>query len=132
MFWDREMTPAKGWEERIEQELHDATCVVVLWTPASRKSDWVIREATEALQTGRLVQLKCTALSEPPPFDAIESLQFLAWREEEEHPEKLRLITEVARRVDGPLPTLDAVRQLTLPARFGRFEVASAVFNYCS
>ena len=132
VFWDREIPPGESWESYLLAHLDQADCVVVLWTPAAYESDWVIKEATTALERGRLVQIMGTGLPAPPPFGAIQALPFQAWVAEEDHPQTARLIKEVARRLGGvPLPSAPVIRSGS-PLDAERYEVASAVFHYCA
>ena len=132
VFWDREIPPGKDWESYLLTHLDQATCVVVLWTPAAYESERVIKEATAALERGRLVQIKGTGLPAPAPFDAIQGLPFQAWAAEEDHPQMARLIKEVARRLGGVPPPSDVVARSGSPSNADRYEVASAVFHYCA
>jgi hypothetical protein len=132
VFWDREIPPGENWESYLFAHLDRAACVVVLWTPAAYESDWVIKEATAALERGRLVQIKGTGLPAPPPFDAIQALPFQAWAAEEDHPQMARLIKEVTRRLGGAPPRPDPVPRSPSSSHADRYEVASAVFHHCA
>ena len=46
VWWDREC-PGQTFDDVIEEALNTATCVVVLWSSASVKSNWVKTEAAE-------------------------------------------------------------------------------------
>ena len=69
---DREIDLGEGWEERVQIELEHARLVVVLWSAQARRSEWVVREATAAHQSGRLLQIHATGLALLPPFDAVD------------------------------------------------------------
>jgi hypothetical protein len=63
--------------EEIEKALQGADVVIVIWTPHSIRSDWVRWEAGEALNRGRLLQLRVKDIPEseiPPPFSDYDIL----------------------------------------------------------
>jgi hypothetical protein len=41
IFWDRRIGAGANWNEEIQRELHDAHCVLVLWSEVSKNSFWV-------------------------------------------------------------------------------------------
>ncbi|MDP1934528.1 MAG: toll/interleukin-1 receptor domain-containing protein, partial [Nitrosomonas sp.] len=45
VFIDRQTLVGRKWHKEIERELHAARAVVVLWSAASRDSDFVLEEA---------------------------------------------------------------------------------------
>ena len=48
VWWDKDITPGETFRDVINAELARARAAVVIWTPASVKSDWVISEVTRA------------------------------------------------------------------------------------
>src|SRR5262245_14824957 len=52
VWWDRDIEGGEEWERRIDRELGDARCVVILWTRRSISSEWVVREARAARTRG--------------------------------------------------------------------------------
>lgn len=50
VFWDRTIPVGFTWDDIVEGALDAAKCVVVLWSPAARNSDWVKIEATEGAE----------------------------------------------------------------------------------
>ena len=51
-WWDTRLQAGESFSEVIEEKLHVAKCVIVLWSEASVKSRWVRDEATEGLEKG--------------------------------------------------------------------------------
>ena len=45
VFWDRTLLAGQYIEEVIEQEIEQASCMIVAWSRVSKKSDWVRGEA---------------------------------------------------------------------------------------
>jgi Tol biopolymer transport system component len=57
VFWDREIPPGRSWDDVIQEQLHEARCVVVVWSRHSVASRWVRIEAMEGLESDILVPL---------------------------------------------------------------------------
>jgi hypothetical protein len=55
VWYDRALVPSEEFDERIEQELDAARCVIVIWSRASIKSKWVRAEAEAADNQGKLL-----------------------------------------------------------------------------
>ncbi|MCP5244644.1 MAG: toll/interleukin-1 receptor domain-containing protein [Burkholderiales bacterium] len=49
VFIDRQTHVGQRWHQEIEQELHAAKTVVVLWSASSRESDFVLEGVLEIL-----------------------------------------------------------------------------------
>ena len=65
--WDRDIEVGEEWAPRIERELAEASCVLVLWTERSRASTWVNKEARYGASKRKLAQ---ALLDEgPAPFE---------------------------------------------------------------
>lgn len=54
VWWDTELQPTGSFHEAINDELDAAKAVVVIWTDASAKSDYVRREVDAAMAAGKL------------------------------------------------------------------------------
>jgi len=55
VWWDRRLPYGRSFSRLIEQELDLSKCVLVLWSHASVKSDWVTGEAAEGLRRQILI-----------------------------------------------------------------------------
>jgi TIR domain len=76
VWWDTSLTPGDDFRDAIMTELSNARAVVVVWTDASCKSDWVRSEAGRAHSDRKLIPLKHTSLGYdqiPPPFDVLHT-----------------------------------------------------------
>lgn len=72
VWWDTEMVPGESFRQRIQQELKAARAVIVIWTPESIHSDYVLSEAERARLAGKLIQVRTDEVEPhdlPPPFD---------------------------------------------------------------
>ena len=71
VWLDTQLTPGVRFRDKIAEELHAASCVVVLWSEASLKSDFVIDEAEDGKRRGVLVQ----ALIEEPDLAGVKAVE---------------------------------------------------------
>ena len=65
VWWDRHIHGGSRFADEIDRELAEADVVVVLWSKNSCGSAWVLDEATEARDSGRLVPASLDS-SKPP------------------------------------------------------------------
>jgi TIR domain/PASTA domain len=69
VFWDREGTAVGGrWQEQIEQALDAAAVVLVFWSQAAVRSEWVQAEAAEAARRGVMLPVLLDDASPPLAF----------------------------------------------------------------
>lgn len=87
VWWDRQIPIGQKYDTVIENELHKASCVLVIWTQRSIASEWVKNEASEAAQKGILVPVILEQVELPLAFKRIESAMLIEWDGSEEHPE---------------------------------------------
>jgi hypothetical protein len=112
LWWDKRLRAGDDFSLTIERQLNDAKCVAVAWSHAARASLWVRAEATEALDAGKLVQVRLDDVKPPLPFTIVETLDFTRWRDDPKR---------------APWPELeDRVRKL---AKSGVQAVDDAVFT---
>ncbi len=67
------------WDKRLEAELEQARCCVVLWSRASVESDNVRSEARRAHARGILVPAKIGACSPPIGLDGVQAADLIGW-----------------------------------------------------
>jgi hypothetical protein len=76
VWWDTSLIPGDDFRNEIMTELGRARAVIVIWTDASIKSDWVRSEAGRAQGDRKLIPVKLAHLSYkdlPPPFDVLHT-----------------------------------------------------------
>ena len=78
-WWDPSLLPGTRFRAEITRQLHDANCVVVLWSRSSVESDWVIDEAEDAKARGVLVQARIEDVKLPHGFRQIQSGNLIGW-----------------------------------------------------
>jgi uncharacterized membrane protein YeaQ/YmgE (transglycosylase-associated protein family) len=62
VWWDYELVGGERFRNKIKEELAKAKAAIVIWTPTSVESDWVIEEADEAKQSHKLIATRVDAL----------------------------------------------------------------------
>src|SRR5262249_2846690 len=76
VWWDTSLAIGDDFRNEIMTELGRARAVVVIWTDASIKSDWVRSEAGRAQADRKLIPVKLEHLTYkdlPPPFDVLHT-----------------------------------------------------------
>jgi|KBSMisStandDraft_5_1062788.scaffolds.fasta_scaffold183557_1 hypothetical protein len=72
VWWDTDLLAGESFRQRIIQELQACKATIVIWTPQSVISDYVISEAERARKAGKLIQVRTEDIQPdelPPPFD---------------------------------------------------------------
>ncbi len=78
--WRDDALPAhRDYSEVIEERLRAAKAVVVVWSEAAVKSQWVRAEADLAREAGALVQLTLDGAPLPLPFNRIQCADLRGW-----------------------------------------------------
>lgn len=102
VWWDRNIPPGKSFDRVIEEALERASCVIVLWSEASVKSDWVKAEADEGLRRRILVPALIANVRIPLGFRRIQAADLTDWQGNAKHPGVDQLLRSVAEIVgDG-------------------------------
>src|SRR5262245_15118618 len=103
VFWDQQIGAGESFPDVIAKELETAHCVVVLWSRAAYRSDWVLDEAG----VGRRRKILAPALIEPdiePPlgFGRFHAANLVGWQGESTHAGFRRLLKDIARYITAP------------------------------
>ena len=83
---DDELPAHRGFSEVIEERLRDANAVVVLWSNAATKSQWVRAEADAARNAAKLIQAQVDGTLPPLPFNQIQCADLSGWDGAEDSP----------------------------------------------
>ena len=75
VWWDRHIQAGADFSAEIEREIEAARVVVVLWSEASRDSQWVRDEAAYARDRRKLIPVQLDASEPPLGFRQIQSLK---------------------------------------------------------
>ena len=80
VWWDKDIEPGERFRDVIDDVLEKASCVVVVWTKASIKSDWVRSEVDSPMKRGVLILVLLDAdLKIPRPFTELEHVDLTHW-----------------------------------------------------
>ena len=101
---DDELPAHRSYAEVIEERLQAAKVVVVLWSEAAVKSEWVQSEADRARGERKLVQLRMDASALPMPFDRIQCADMTAWNGDRDAPGWRKVVASVAALIGGGAP----------------------------
>ena len=101
VWWDRRISAGEEFSQVIEQSLHEARCVIVLWSKASVKSRWVRDEANEGLERGILVPLNLDGTKPPMGFRSIHATSIAGWKGKSSG-SKFEMVLYDVSRVLGP------------------------------
>jgi len=75
VWFDEDLPAHRAYADVIAAELDDALAVLVLWSNAAVRSQWVRSEANRARETDKLVQARVDGARLPMPFDQIQCAQ---------------------------------------------------------
>ena len=79
VWWDRMLLAGDRFDKAIQQALHTAKCVVVLWSKTSISSDWVKDEAFEGAKRGILVPVLIDDVEIPFGFRQMHAARLTNW-----------------------------------------------------
>ena len=95
VWWDRKIPPGRTYDDVIEEALHGAKCVVVLWSAKSVTSDWVKTEAAEAAQKDALVPARIEEVDLPLEFRRLQAADLIGWQGDTDAPGLQNLVNAV-------------------------------------
>lgn len=101
VWWDEDLPAHRAYSEVIERNLADARAVVVLWSAAAAKSQWVRAEADFARTNGKLVQAQVDDALPPMPFNQIQCADLKGWHGSAKHAGWRKLEASVTALVAG-------------------------------
>lgn len=79
VWWDDKIRAGERWDQLIEKELKEATCVVVVWSRLSVSSRWVRDEAHYAVEQNTYVPVRIDDTSLPLGFGPIQARDLSQW-----------------------------------------------------
>ena len=103
IFWDRTIPTGSTWRDYIGGALHEAKCVVVAWSKASVKSDWVHEEADEGRERKILVPVLLENVKPPLGFRSIQAETLTDWNGSPSAGEFRKLVADIEHLL-GPPP----------------------------
>jgi hypothetical protein len=103
VWWDRTIPPGRVFDEVIQEALHAAKCIIVLWSAQSVRSNWVKTEAAEGVSLGRLVPALIERVQPPIEFKRIQAADLAQWSGDGDDDELRKLLASVDRLLQQPL-----------------------------
>jgi hypothetical protein len=85
VWWDLDLPPGETWDRLIEQRLHAARVVVVLWSEISVTKVWVREEALDAQQRGVLVPVLLDDVAPPLGYRHLQAASLIGWEGNSTH-----------------------------------------------
>jgi WD40 repeat protein len=110
VWWDTALRPGEEFPREIQQAVASARAVVVVWSPHSIDSDWVIAEASEGWEREVLVPVLIDDCVPPVPFRQTQAADLRGWRGDADAPPLLALIDSIDRVLASqPPPAPDEI-----------------------
>lgn len=101
VFIDRQTLVGRKWHKEIERELHAARAVVVLWSAASRDSDFVLEEAEYGKRKDILFPAFIERVECPYGFGRIQTADLMGWNHQMEHAGLVQLLASLRVHLNG-------------------------------
>jgi hypothetical protein len=98
VFWDRTIPVGFTWDQIVEEAIDAAKCVVVLWSPAARNSEWVRIEATEGAERRILAPALVAETKIPLRFRQIQAADLIGWSPEAQDTPGMHALLAAIRR----------------------------------
>jgi adenylate cyclase len=114
---DDELPAHRAYGDVIEERLHSAKAVVVLWSVEAARSQWVRAEADIAREAGTLVQVTIDGTIPPLPFNQIQCADLNGWSGDTSAPGWRKVEGSVALLVGTPFEAGSPSEHKSAPAR---------------
>ena len=79
VWFDYSIEIGEDWAKRIQTELEEAKAIIVCWTPAACKSDWVRHEASVASQRKVMLPIILKHCTPPALYASIHAANLADW-----------------------------------------------------
>ena len=115
VFWDNEIPPGQTWADFTESKLTASKAALVLWSAASRASQWVREEARIARDHGKLIPVLIDSAPVPFGFGEMQAADLARWDGSVDHPDWARVVSAVAARVGRAPVAIAATPAWSMP-----------------
>jgi TolB-like protein/Tfp pilus assembly protein PilF len=95
VWWDTDLLPHNRFATVIEEQIHVARAVLVVWSEAAATSPWVRAEAELGRAEGKLIQVSVDESTIPLPFNQYQSADLRHWRGNQTDPQWLKVLASV-------------------------------------
>jgi hypothetical protein len=130
VWWDRDLNAGPSFDDKIEEALDAARCVVVAWSRASINSNWCRVEANEGLERGILVPLRLDDVRPPLAFRGAQTAALIKWPESRGDLDSV--LSGIRAYLSRPSTERDPGISTTPPADLGEFSIAVLPFDNLS
>ena len=93
VWWDDDIRPEKSWDATIEEQITQASVVVVLWSPRATQSEWVRKEAHFAHDHSKLVPIFIEMCQLPLAFTLVQTINLAGWSGNRQDAGWIKLLT---------------------------------------
>ena len=108
VWWDHHIHGGSRFVDEIARALSDCDTVLVLWSPASVASSWVLDEAAEGRESGKLVPALIEKCKPPLGYRQFQTVDLVEWRKGSPAPSQLvEAIVRMSGELSEPRPTID-------------------------
>ena len=115
VWWDPKIPVSKTFPRVIEEALAAASAVLVVWSKASVKSEWVDIEAAKGRQRGVLVPVRLDEVDLPLEFSRMQTADLTEWDGSSSHSE-----------LQATFSALEAILSASIPTEISKPEVRKA------
>jgi adenylate cyclase len=99
VWFDQAIPPHRPYTDVITEHLDAARAVLVIWSEAAARSQWVRSEANRGRESHKLVQLRIDGSCLPMPFDQIQCVDLSGWSGDVDSTEWHRVLSSVSELV---------------------------------
>ena len=96
VWWDPKLRAGEHFDDMIEKALHEAKCVLVLWSEQSVQSRYVRDEATYALEKNKLVPVAIENVTLPFRFRGVQTSSLLHWDGSRDSSQFRKLVEDIS------------------------------------
>ncbi|MBI1185815.1 MAG: TIR domain-containing protein [Alphaproteobacteria bacterium] len=95
VWWEQNNSADGKWTPALQRALVDSAAIIVAWTEESVASQWVKAEASHGRDRNAVLCVRFGDCKIPAEFKEIPSPDFTKWRNDEDDPDWVRIITRV-------------------------------------
>ena len=100
-WWDSELLPHDSFANVIQQEILGARAVLVIWSEAGTRSQWVRAEAELARVEDKLIQVVADQCTIPLPFNQYQAADLRHWHGDTADPQWRKVLASVVHFADS-------------------------------
>ena len=100
VWWDHQIHGGSRYAEEIDRALNESDVVIVLWSVTSIASTWVLDEAAEGRDSGKLVPALIGECKPPLGYRQFQAVDLTSWRSGLPAPEPL--VDAITKTAGGP------------------------------